>query len=96
MRKPPLDPDIADLAPTDLALTAYDEERIIRAVYFCVCLNADTKSRLTGEKSRAFVLHIDPETEPMRARHAFDSHLARRKWMTEHGYRRLLRGGASG
>ena len=29
MRKPPLDPDIADLAPTDLALTAYDEEHII-------------------------------------------------------------------
>jgi hypothetical protein len=41
------------------------------------------------------VLHVDPEAEPMRARHALDSHLARAKWMTEHGYRHLLRGGAS-
>jgi hypothetical protein len=40
------------------------------------------------------VLHIDPDREPDRARHAFDSHLARAKWMTEHGYRHLLRGGA--
>jgi hypothetical protein len=31
-----------------------------------------------------------------RARRAFDSHLARAKWMTEHGYRQLLRGGVSG
>jgi len=29
------------------------------------------------------------------ARRAFDSHLSRAKWMTEHGYRLLLRGGAS-
>jgi hypothetical protein len=40
------------------------------------------------------VLHIDPAQEPDRAREAFDSHLARAKWMTEHGYRQLLRGGA--
>lgn len=36
------------------------------------------------------VLHIDPECEPDRARNAYQSHLARAKWMTEHG--RLLRG----
>jgi len=29
-----------------------------------------------------------------RARRAFESHLSRAKWMTEHGYRLLLRGGA--
>ena len=49
----------------------------------------------TGAKSRKIVLHIDPDREPDRARHAFESHLARAKWMTEHGYRHLLRGGAS-
>jgi hypothetical protein len=38
------------------------------------------------------VLHIDPALEPDRAREVFDSHLARAKWMTEHGYRQLLRG----
>jgi hypothetical protein len=47
----------------------------------------------TGARSR-IVLHIDLDRESDRARHVFDSHLARTKWMTEHGYRHLLRGGA--
>jgi hypothetical protein len=29
MQKPPLDPDVADTAPTDTALTVYDEEHLI-------------------------------------------------------------------
>jgi hypothetical protein len=37
------------------------------------------------------VLHIDPEREPDRARAAFDSHLARAKWMSGVGCRHLLR-----
>jgi hypothetical protein len=41
------------------------------------------------------VLRLDPEQESNRARRAFDSHLSRAKWMTEQGYRLLLRGGAS-
>ncbi len=41
------------------------------------------------------VLHLDPEHESDRARRSFDSHLSRAKWMTEHGHRHLLRGGAS-
>ena len=36
------------------------------------------------------VLHIDAEREPDRARRAFDSHVARAKWMTEVGYKRAL------
>jgi hypothetical protein len=46
-------------------------------------------------KVARIVLHLDPEHEPRRARRAFESHLSRAKWMTEHGYRHLLRGGAS-
>jgi hypothetical protein len=34
------------------------------------------------------VLHLDPEHESDRARRAFDSHLSRAKWMTEHGKRK--------
>jgi hypothetical protein len=41
------------------------------------------------------VLRLDREHECYRVRKAFDSHLSRAKWMTEHGYRHLLRGGAS-
>ena len=39
------------------------------------------------------VLHIDSEREPERARTAYQSHLARAKWVTEQG--RLLRGTGS-
>jgi hypothetical protein len=56
-------------------------------------LNADA-ARADWRKVARIVLHIDPDREPDRARHAFDGHLARAKWMTEHGYRHLLRGGA--
>jgi hypothetical protein len=40
------------------------------------------------------VLHIDPTSEPDRARRAYDSHLARARWITKVGYRLLLRGGS--
>jgi hypothetical protein len=37
------------------------------------------------------VLRIDAAREPERARRAWESHLSRAKWMTEHGYEDLLR-----
>jgi hypothetical protein len=37
------------------------------------------------------VLGIDPEREPVRTRAAWESHLARARWMAKHGYRHLLR-----
>ena len=40
------------------------------------------------------VLHIDPAAEPIRARRAWETHLARARWLTENGYRHLLRGGS--
>ena len=91
MRNPPLDPDVANVAPTDPALTGYDQEHLVT---YLRLLDADTEGADWREVARV-VLHIDPVREPDRARHAFDSHLARAKWMTEHGYRDLLRGGAS-
>jgi len=90
MQKPPLDPDVADSAPDEGALTTYDEQHIIT---YLRLLDADAACADWQEVSR-IVLHIDPDYEPDRARRAFDSHLARAKWMTEHGYRHLLRGGA--
>ena len=91
MRNPPLDPDVANVAPTEPALTGYDQEHLVT---YLRLLDADTEGADWREVARV-VLHIDPDREPDRARHAFDSHLARAKWMTEHGYRDLLRGGAS-
>ena len=91
MRNPPLDPDVANVAPTDPALTRYDQEHLVT---YLRLLDADTEGADWREVAR-IVLHIDPDREPDRARYAFDSHLARAKWMAEHGYRDLLRSGAS-
>jgi Uncharacterized conserved protein (DUF2285) len=90
-RRPPLDPDVADTAPTDPALTVYDEEHLIT---YLRLLDADAEGADWREVAR-IVLHLDPEHESDRARRAFDSHLSRAKWMTKHGYRLLLRGCAS-
>src|SRR6266852_6434882 len=91
MQKPPLDPDVADIAPSDSVLTVYDEEHVIT---YLRLLDADAVGADWREVAR-IVLHIDPQDQSDRARRAFDSHLSRAKWMTEHGYRLLLRGGAS-
>jgi hypothetical protein len=89
MQKPPLNPDVADTAPTDSVLTPYDHEHVV--TYLRV-LDADAEGADWQEVAR-IVLHIDPEREPARARRAFDSHLARARWMTKQGYRHLLRSG---
>lgn len=91
MKKPPRDPDVADVAPTDAVLTVYDEEHIFT---YLRMLDADKEGADWHEVTK-IVLHIDPETDPERARRAFDTHLTRAKWMTDSGYRHLLRGGAS-
>ena len=77
-------------APSGPVLTAYDEEHMI--TYMRV-LDADQQGADWREVSR-IVLRIDPDTEADRARLAFGSHLSRARWMTEQGYRHLLRGGA--
>jgi hypothetical protein len=90
-QKPPLDPDVADAAPSDCALTVYEEEHIIT---YLRMLDANAEDADWREVAR-IVLHLGPEREPDRAQKAFDSHLARAKWMASHDYRLLLRGGAS-
>ncbi|WP_247990355.1 DUF2285 domain-containing protein [Bradyrhizobium sp. 186] len=89
MQTPPLDPNVADLAPTEPAPTSYDEQHIVTYVRL---LQAESEGADWREVAR-IVLHIDPEREPDRARNAYQSHLARAKWMTEQG--RLLRGAGS-
>jgi T6SS, Transcription factor, DNA binding domain len=90
MQAPPLDPDVADTAPTVSVLTPYDHEHLIT---YLRLLDADVDGADWREVA-SIVLHIDSDREPDRARRAFESHLARAKWMTEHGYRLLLAGTA--
>jgi hypothetical protein len=90
MQKPPLDPDVADEAPSRSILTGYDEQHLIT---YLRLLDAERDGADWTEVAR-IVLHLDPDHEPERARRAWETHLARARWMTEHGYRHLLRGGA--
>lgn len=89
MIRPPVDPDVADLAPTDSALTTYDEQHVLT---YTRLLQAESEGADWREVAK-IVLHIDPEREPDLARNAYRSHLARAKWVTEQG--RLLRGAGS-
>ena len=88
MREPQRNSAISDRAPTDSMLTDYDHQHLVT---YMRLLDADAEGFDWREVSR-IVLQIDPKQEPERARGAYDSHLARAKWMTEHGYRHLLRG----
>ena len=92
MKEPALDPDVADVAPNESVLTTYDEQHLVT---YWRLLDAEAAGADWKEVAR-IVLHIDPDREPSRARNAFDSHLARARWMADHGYRALLRGGTTG
>jgi hypothetical protein len=89
MHKLTLDPDVADTAPTDLILTPCDHEH---AITYLRLLDADGEGTDWKEVARV-VLHIDPARELLRARQAYESHLIRARWMTEQGYRLLLKDG---
>ena len=80
---------VSDEAPRDAVLTGYDEQHL--AIYLRL-LDADAEGADWADVAR-IVLGIDPASEPERAHRAWQSHLARAKWMTEHGYRHLLHGG---
>ncbi|MBR0796034.1 DUF2285 domain-containing protein [Bradyrhizobium jicamae] len=89
MPKVPIDPEVADVAPSDVPLTVYDEQHVVT---YMRLLQADSEGADWREVAR-IVLHIDPDREPDRALSAYQSHILRAKWMTEQG--RLLRGARS-
>lgn len=75
--------------PTSHTLTDYD--RIHLKLYLRL-LDAEADGADWQEVVRV-LFHLDPAADPDRARHMHDTHLARAHWMTEHGYRHLLREG---
>ncbi len=62
MQKPPLDPDVADLAPTSPALTGDDEQHLVT---YLRLLDA-AEDGADWREVAAIVLHIDPAREPDR------------------------------
>jgi len=85
----PLDPDVSETAPSDPALTPYDHSHITT---YLRMLHANAEGA-DWRKVTQIILHIDAEREPARGKQAYESHFARAKWMTEHGYKLLLRQG---
>ena len=72
---------------TQAQLTDYDRAHL--ATYLRL-LDAASEGAPWEEVAR-IVLELDPALEPDRARRAHETHLARARWLTEHGYRDLLR-----
>ena len=92
MTTPRMDAPVLDEAPTALSLTEYDRLHLIT---YLRLLDAEAAGADWREVARV-VLGIDPAREPERARRAHASHLARARWMSEAGYRDLLRGARPG
>jgi len=87
--KPSLDPKIADEPPSSDNLTDYDYTML---VVYVRLLDSETAGADWHDAAR-ILLKVDPEKEPAKAKHRYDTHLARAKWMTEFGYQHLLRQG---
>ncbi|BCH29827.1 hypothetical protein MesoLjLc_17570 [Mesorhizobium sp. L-8-10] len=82
-------PEFLDEPPESAVLTDYDREHM---KYYMRVLDAATDGA-DWREAVAVIFGIDPDSEPQRARRVHDSHLARARWMTEHGYRQLIREG---
>ena len=83
-------PHVADAAPDEPFLTGYDMAHLVT---YLRLLDADAEGAAWQEAAR-IVLSLDVKSDGERAKRVWASHLARAKWMTEEGYRHLLRGAA--
>lgn len=75
---PPLDPEVADLAPDEPTLMPYDQQHVVTYVRL---LDAE-KANADWQEVVRIVLHIDPVTEPTRARGAYEV-----IWLVPNGWR---------
>ncbi|TPW27710.1 DNA -binding domain-containing protein [Pararhizobium mangrovi] len=81
------EPEFLDEPPTAPTVTDYD---LAHSIVYLRLLDAATDGADWREVAR-LVLERDPDRDPDRVHHMHASHLARARWMTEHGYRDLLR-----
>lgn len=89
MSSPPA--PIADEPPEAQKLTEYD--RLHLKLYLRL-LDAERAGATLGDVAPK-LLGLDPVAEPERAKRVHTSHLARAKWISEHGYRDLLQDSTS-
>lgn len=73
--------------PSSDSLTTYDREHM---KLYMQLLDAE-RDGADWREAVHVLFGLDPEREPERCRVVHDSHLARAHWMTEYGYRELVR-----
>ena len=76
-----------DEPPQSPALTSYDRTHM---KLYLRLLDAENDGA-DWREAASVLFGIDPEREPERAQRVHHAHLARARWMTEHGYRHLVR-----
>lgn len=76
-----------DEPPSGETLTSYDREHM---KLYMRLLDAERDGADWREAAR-ILFGLDPEHDLERCRLIHDTHLARARWMTEHGYRELVR-----
>lgn len=81
---------VADIAPTGDQLTDYDRAHL---KIYLMLLDGDA-AKVDPVVMTRDILGIDPGLEPDRARRAYNSHLARARWMTAVGYALLASEGS--
>lgn len=92
MLRPRFDAPIADEPPASDQLTPYDE---VHVIHYVILLDAE-RDKVAWEDVAREALQIDPAKEPTRARRAFETHLARARWMANSGWRQMLKAGCFG
>ena len=76
-----------EIPPESERLTVYDEAHLTT---YLRLLDAEEEGADWCEVAR-IVFGLDVAADPDRAKRIHDSHLARARWMTEAGYRQLLK-----
>ncbi len=76
-----------DEPPSSETLTSYDREHM---KLYMRLLDAE-RDGADWREAVHVLFGLDPDRDPRRCRSIHDAHLARARWMTEHGYRELVR-----
>ena len=76
-----------DEPPAGASLTVYDQEHM---TLYLRLLDAE-RDGADWREAVHILFGLDPDRDPKRCRSIHDAHLARARWMSEHGYRELVR-----
>ncbi len=76
-----------DAPPEGQKLTDYDRDHM--TLYLRLLDSA--RAGADWRESIQVLFGLDPDSSPERCRRVYDAHLARARWMSEHGYRELVR-----